>query len=60
MPLKRSQAVPFVAKEVCRRPYTFESESVGESALFLMRFSENKREKFAQWRSAPTLDRSEP
>jgi hypothetical protein len=28
MPLKRSQAVPFVAKEVCRRPYTFENESV--------------------------------
>jgi hypothetical protein len=28
MPLKRSLAVPFVAKEVCRRPCTFESELV--------------------------------
>jgi acyl-coenzyme A thioesterase PaaI-like protein len=27
-PLKRSQAVPFVAKEVCRRSYTFESTLV--------------------------------
>jgi hypothetical protein len=36
MPLKRSQAVPFAAKEVCRQPYTFESELVYlplESAL---------------------------
>jgi hypothetical protein len=28
MPLKRSQAVPFVAKEVCRQSYTFENEWV--------------------------------
>jgi hypothetical protein len=28
MPLKRSQAMPFVAKEVCRQSYAFESESV--------------------------------